>query len=84
MATLAEDVQALVTAVQENTQATSDANARVVADIASLKAMIAAGSPVDPAIITSLEGATSAISANTAAILAIDPASPTPPPPPGA
>ncbi len=82
MATVDQDVQDLITAVQANTQAISDGATRVGADIAALKAQIAAGLPPDPALLTSIEAQTAAIKANTASVAAIDPAAPTPPPPP--
>ena len=82
MATVDQDVQDLIAAVQANTQAISDAATRVGADIAALKAQIAAGLPPDPTLVASIEAQTAAIKANTAGVIAMDPAAPTPPPAP--
>lgn len=82
VATLDQDVQDLIAAVQANAQATSDAAARVAGDLAALKAQIAAGLTPDPALLASIEAQTAAIKANTDIVVAMDPTNPVPPPPP--
>ena len=96
MATLDDDTQLLIAAVQTSaaetatqTQAITDLGKRVDTDFATLKAQIAAGTPPDPALVAKIETAIAGINANTAAahtntsaLAAIDVTAPTPPAPP--